>query len=44
MIGVAQGLGVNGAIVTGGSMKVAGKPPIAEVTSGRPAPRPANLR
>jgi hypothetical protein len=32
VIGVAQGLGVNGAIVTGGSMKVAGKPPIAEVT------------
>jgi hypothetical protein len=31
VIGVAQGLGVNGAIVTGGSMKVAGKPPIAEV-------------
>jgi hypothetical protein len=32
VIGVAQGLGVNGAIVTGGSMKVAGKPPIAEVS------------
>jgi hypothetical protein len=32
VIGVAQGLGVNGAIVSGGSMKVAGKPPIAEVT------------
>jgi hypothetical protein len=32
VIGVAQGLGVNGAIVTGGSMKVAEKPPIAEVT------------
>src|ERR1700743_3222026 len=32
VIGVAQGLGVNGAIVTGGSMEVAGKPPIAEVT------------
>jgi hypothetical protein len=32
VIGVAQGLGVNGAIVSGGSMKVSGKPPIAEVT------------
>ncbi len=32
VIGVAQGLGVNGAIVTGGSMKVSGKPPTAEVT------------
>jgi hypothetical protein len=32
VIGVAQGLGVNGAIVTGGSMKVAGKPPVAEVS------------
>jgi hypothetical protein len=32
VIGVAQGLGVNGAIVTAGSMKVEGNPAIAEVT------------
>jgi hypothetical protein len=32
VIGVAQGLGVNGAIVSGGSMKVSGNPAIAEVT------------
>ncbi len=31
VIGVAQGLGVNGAIVTGGSMTVEGSPAIAEV-------------
>lgn len=31
VIGVAQGLGVNGAIVTGGSMTVEGNPAIAEV-------------
>jgi hypothetical protein len=31
VIGVAQGLGVNGAVVTGGSMKVEGNPAIAEV-------------
>jgi hypothetical protein len=31
VIGVAQGLGVNGAIVTGGSMKVEGDPATAEV-------------
>jgi hypothetical protein len=32
VIGVAQGLGVKGAVVSGGSMKVAGNPPTAEVT------------
>lgn len=32
VIGVAQGLGVKGAVVSGGSMKVGGNPPIAEVT------------
>jgi hypothetical protein len=32
VIGVAQGLGVDGAVVTGGSMKVAGDPATAEVT------------
>jgi hypothetical protein len=31
VIGVAQGLGVNGAVVTGGSMTVEGNPAIAEV-------------
>ncbi|HEY2480385.1 MAG TPA: hypothetical protein VGI17_16850 [Solirubrobacterales bacterium] len=31
VIGVAQGLGVKGAVVTGGSMKVAGNPATAEV-------------
>ena len=31
VIGVAQGLGVNGTIVTGGSMTVEGNPPTAEV-------------
>jgi hypothetical protein len=31
VIGVAQGLGVNGAVVSGGSMTVEGTPPIAEV-------------
>ena len=31
VIGVAQGLGVNGAIVTGGSMTVEGNPAVAEV-------------
>jgi hypothetical protein len=31
VIGVAQGLGVKGAVVTGGSMKVAGDPAVAEV-------------
>ncbi len=31
VIGVAQGLGVNGTIVTGGSMTVEGNPAIAEV-------------
>jgi hypothetical protein len=32
VIGVAQGLGVKGAVVSGGSMKVGGNPPTAEVT------------
>ena len=32
VIGVAQGLGVKGAVVSGGSMKVAGNPAVAEVT------------
>ena len=32
MIGVAQGLGVNGAVVSGGSMTVEGNPAVAEVT------------
>lgn len=32
VIGVAQGLGVKGAVVSGGSMKVAGNPATAEVT------------
>ncbi|HTT95989.1 MAG TPA: hypothetical protein VMF55_15060 [Solirubrobacterales bacterium] len=31
VIGVAQGLGVNGAVVTGGSMTVSGRPATAEV-------------
>ena len=31
VIGVAQGLGVNGAVVSGGSMKVSGNPATAEV-------------
>src|SRR6202012_5153952 len=31
VIGVAQGLGVKGAVVTGGSMKVSGDPALAEV-------------
>ena len=31
MIGVAQGLGVKGAVVTGGTMTVAGNPATAEV-------------
>ena len=37
VIGVAQGLGVNGAVVSGGSMTVEGNPAIAEVKC-RPAP------
>jgi hypothetical protein len=32
VIGVAQGLGVKGAVVSGGSMKVSGSPATAEVT------------
>ena len=32
MIGVAQGLGAKGAVVSGGSMTVAGNPATAEVT------------
>jgi hypothetical protein len=32
VIGVAQGLGVNGAVVSGGSMTVSGDPAIAQVT------------
>ena len=31
MIGVAQGLGVNGAVVSAGSMTVSGNPAVAEV-------------
>jgi hypothetical protein len=32
VIGVAQGLGVNGAVVSGGTMSVSGTPAVAEVT------------
>jgi hypothetical protein len=32
VIGVAQGLGVKGAVVSGGSMTVEGNPAVAEVT------------
>ena len=41
MIGVAQGLGVNGAVVSGGSMTVEGNPAMAEVTV-KPARRRAS--